>query len=80
MRYSSLGFYFTQIRPVWEGDFGSRPKNSKTLWLEPYFYLFISKFFLAMSVGILKRMLSFVGKKSSFRLLLYSLKGTVAPD
>ena len=34
---------FTQIRPVWVGDLGTRPKNSKSLWLGPYIYLFIGK-------------------------------------
>jgi hypothetical protein len=32
---------FAQIRPVREGDLGTRPKNSKFLWLGPYI-LFLS--------------------------------------
>jgi hypothetical protein len=36
---------FTQIRPVWMGDLETRAKNSKNLWLGPYFYLFIGEIY-----------------------------------
>ncbi len=29
---------FTQIIPVWVGDLGTMPKNSKSLWLVPYIH------------------------------------------
>jgi hypothetical protein len=35
MRYLSTGF-FLQIRPVREGDLGTRAKHPKKLWLGPY--------------------------------------------
>jgi|688.fasta_scaffold308073_1 hypothetical protein len=36
---------FTQIRPVRVGSLGTRRKNAKTLWLEPYVFIFIADFF-----------------------------------
>jgi hypothetical protein len=35
---------FTQIRPAWVGDLGTRPKNSKSFRLRPYINLFIGDF------------------------------------
>ncbi len=34
---------FTQIRPVWVGDLGTRPKNYKNLWLGFYIKIFMMK-------------------------------------
>jgi hypothetical protein len=42
---------FTQSRPVWVG---TKPKNSKSLWLGPYTYPFIGEYFLALSATALK--------------------------
>ena len=43
---------FTQIRPVWIDELESRPKN---LWLGPYIFIFIAKFFLTMSATAHKK-------------------------
>ncbi len=45
---------FTQIRPEWVGDFGTRPKNSLSLWLRTYIYLLIGEIFLTLSSTALK--------------------------
>jgi hypothetical protein len=39
---------FAQIRPVWLGDLGTRPKYSESLWLVPYFYLLLANLLLVM--------------------------------
>jgi hypothetical protein len=35
---------FTQIRPVWAGDIGTRPKNPKCLCFGPYITLYFPIF------------------------------------
>ena len=60
-----FGFgFFTQIKPIWIGDLGTRPKNPK-------------KYVLALQATALKKnkKLKFGArsKKSCFRPLLYSL-------
>ncbi len=35
---------FAQIRPIWIGDLGTRPKNPKKLGLGPYISLYFPRF------------------------------------
>ncbi len=50
------------MSPVWEDDFGTRPKNSRSLWLGPYIYLFMGATFLAMSASPLKKFVELRGR------------------
>jgi hypothetical protein len=42
---------FAQIRPIWIGYLGSRPKNPKKLRLGPYVALYLPRFLCVSAVG-----------------------------
>jgi hypothetical protein len=46
---------FTQIRPVWVGHLGTRPKNPKSLCVGSYTTLFCGNFVLALLATLLEK-------------------------
>jgi hypothetical protein len=58
---------FTHIRPVWIGDLGTRPKNSKSLCLGPYITIFFPGIFVvALSATAAKKIFRAKSKKKLF--------------
>jgi hypothetical protein len=68
---------FAQIRPIWIGYLGTRPKNPKKIMFEALNFTFNWRnICLAISATALKKLFffSYVEKKGCFKLLLYAIQ------
>ncbi len=68
---------FAQIRPIWIGDLGTRPKNPQKIMFGALNFTFNRQnIFLAISATALKKLFlfSYVKKKGCFKWFLYALQ------